>query len=312
MKDDIETRHLIALQAVADEGGFAAAADALGYSQAAISQQISGLEKVIGMPVFDRPGGPRPATLTPAGRIVLRHGRLVLSRLDAIAQDLRLLQSGTGGRVVCGTFQSITVALLPDLVAAMKVEMPDVTLSLYEDDSGDVLLERLLAGDIDVTFFTDPADDQRAEFIPLGVDPFMVLAPADVKLGKGAYPVRDLLGVPLIGQKESPYQSRIDDGLRSLGVSPRYTFRTNDNGGVQAMVRAGLGHAVMPRLAIDVHDPGIQVRPLTPSITPRTIYIALRREGARLPAAERLVALARRTSRPHLAKSTPSALTVSD
>ena len=64
--DDVEVRHLRALRAVAEEGSFIGAADILGFSQAAISQQIAGLEKAIGQSVFDRPGGPRPVTLTPA------------------------------------------------------------------------------------------------------------------------------------------------------------------------------------------------------------------------------------------------------
>jgi len=59
-----EVRHLEALRAVADEGTFRAAADVLGYSQAAISQQIAGLEALVGSPVFDRPGGPKPVVLT--------------------------------------------------------------------------------------------------------------------------------------------------------------------------------------------------------------------------------------------------------
>jgi len=104
----------------------------------------------------------------------------------------------------------------------------------------------------------------------------------------------------MIGQKESVYQAHVDDALRRVGVTPQYVFRTDDNGGVQAMVRAGLGVAVMPRLTIDMNDPGVVVRELSPAVTPRTIYLGLRRQGSRLPAAERLVEIARRTSRAHL------------
>ena len=299
---EIETRHLVALRAVADEGSFAGAADVLGFSQAAISQQIAGLERVLGQVMFDRPGGPRPATITPAGRVVLRHARQVLDRLDSIDNDLRHLQAGTGGRVVCGTFQSITVRLLPDLVTAMRVTMPDVALQLFETEEVDELLEGLLSGDIDVAFFANPPDDPRYDMVPLGTDPYVALTPAEGKRRSTPLPVRELVGVPMIGQKESVYQTEIDEGLRSLGVTPRYVFRTNDNGGVQAMVRAGLGLAVMPLLAVDTADPGVAVRPLDPPIRPRLLCVGLRAEGARLPAAERLVQLVRRTSRPHLTR----------
>ena len=80
--DDVEFRHLRALRAVAEEGSFVGAADILGFSQAAISQQIAGLEKAVGVALFDRPGGPRPVTLTPAGRVLLRHADAVVELLD--------------------------------------------------------------------------------------------------------------------------------------------------------------------------------------------------------------------------------------
>ena len=69
----LELRHLHALLAVADEGTFSRAATRLGYTQSAVSQQIAGLERMLGTPLFDRPGGPRPVELTEAGRAMVDH-----------------------------------------------------------------------------------------------------------------------------------------------------------------------------------------------------------------------------------------------
>ena len=77
----LELRHLQALLAVTDEGTFSRAAGRLGYTQSAVSQQISALERMVGAPVFDRPGGPRPVELTEAGRVLVDHARGVLNRL---------------------------------------------------------------------------------------------------------------------------------------------------------------------------------------------------------------------------------------
>ena len=91
--DDVEFRHLRALRAVAEEGSFVGAADILGFSQAAISQQIAGLEKAVGVALFDRPGGPRPVTLTPAGRVLLRHADAVVDRLSAAEAKAHALKT---------------------------------------------------------------------------------------------------------------------------------------------------------------------------------------------------------------------------
>src|SRR5437870_5109363 len=69
----LELRHLVALKALADEGSFGRAATRLGYTQSAISQQIASLERIVGQRLVERPGGPRPISLTDAGRLLLRH-----------------------------------------------------------------------------------------------------------------------------------------------------------------------------------------------------------------------------------------------
>ena len=79
----IDLRHLAALQAVATEGSFHRAAERLGYTQSAVSQQIAGLERIVGMRLVHRPGGPRPISLTEAGHLLLRHGDAMLARLRA-------------------------------------------------------------------------------------------------------------------------------------------------------------------------------------------------------------------------------------
>ena len=84
----VELRHLLALQAVAEEGSFGRAARSLGYTQSAISQQIAALERIVGQRLIDRPGGPRPVTLTDAGALLLTHARAINARLAAAQADL--------------------------------------------------------------------------------------------------------------------------------------------------------------------------------------------------------------------------------
>lgn len=305
--ENVDLRHLRALRAVAEEGSFVGAADLLGFSQAAISQQIAGLEKAVGTPVFDRPGGPRPVTLTPAGRLLLLHADAIVDRLAGAEQELADLVSGTAGRLVVGTYQSVSVQLLPELVREMRTDMPDIDIHLVERADNDQLIEDLLAGLLDVTFLTGPYVDSRLEVIELGIDPFVVVLAADSDLARAnrgkALPTSALVGLPMVGQHDCDCQQAIDDGLRTTGIRPHYVFRSNDNGAMQGMIRAGMGPGVMPLLAVDTNDPGVVVKQLDPPLDPRTILIALRKGATALPAAGKFVRIARSGCRKRLARA---------
>src|ERR1041385_4097963 len=79
----VELRHLLALQAIAEHGSFRGAATALGYTQSAISQQVAALERAVGEKLIERPGGPRPVSLTEAGELLLRHAEAIVARMKA-------------------------------------------------------------------------------------------------------------------------------------------------------------------------------------------------------------------------------------
>src|SRR4051812_34774231 len=131
---DLDIRHLVALDAVASEGTFARAAERLGYTQSAVSQQIASLERVVAAKVFDRPGGPRPVELTPIGAHLLEHRRLLLAQLDVIAHELDRFRDGDAGRLRVGTFQSISATLLPLLVGPMRARHPNLEITVFESD----------------------------------------------------------------------------------------------------------------------------------------------------------------------------------
>ncbi len=135
-----DPRQLAALVAVVETGTFTAAAEQLGFTQSAVSQQIRQLERAAGVALFDRPGGPRPAELTAAGRMVLEHARSVLARIDRTDEHLELLRRGLAGRLVVGTFQSASAELVPNMLARMRERTPDVDVGLFETDDLDELV----------------------------------------------------------------------------------------------------------------------------------------------------------------------------
>ena len=273
---DADLRHFAALRAVAEEGTFGRAATRLGFTQSAVSQQIGTLERMVGEPLFDRPGGPRPVTLTAAGRVLLPHAVSVLERVRAAEADLIGLRSGQSGTLRVGTFQSVSVRILPQVLAALHSDRPDVRVLPYESDDQAELLALLHAGELDASFLVLPFDEDGLDLRQLCVDPFMAILPLDSPIlpaRPAAVSTSALVSRPLISQMPNMCQALIESGLARHG-NLDITFRSNDNSAVQAMVRAGIGHAVLPSLAIDHDDPGVAVRPLDPPIEPRVIVLA--------------------------------------
>ena len=291
---DVDVRHLDALVAVAEEGTFGRAAARLGFTQSAVSQQIAALERVLDVPLFDRPKGPRAAQLTPAGQLVLDHARAVLARLEVAADDLDRLRQGDRGRLTVGTFQSVSTKVLPEVVGRLRRERPELEIRLFEHDDNDALSRGVLDGELDLTFLIDVQPEPGLDVTVLAYDPYVLLAPAGSRPAGATVAIDDLDGAALIGQPEgSVCQVLVDDALADHRIAPTWVFRSIDNGAVQAMVRSGMGEALMPLLAIDATDPSIQVVEVDPPIPPRRIVVA-RRAGRTLhPAADEFVRHAR-------------------
>ena len=271
----LDVRHLRALLAVVEHGTFASAAEALGFTQSAVSQQIASLERLVGERLFDRPGGPKPVTLTAAGRMALRHAERIIEQVGIFERDLNGYKAGTVGRIEVGVFQSVAVKVLPAVVGRLLRET-QADVRPHESNNDPETIRRVESGELDLCFTASPVPlSPGFQAIEVVSDPFVVVAPASHGLPE-VVPMSSLADVPLIGQPISDTcQIRISSGLIDGGVSPEYVFRTNDNAALQSMVREGMGLAVMPLLGVDLGDPKIQVRPMDPPIPPRTIGLVL-------------------------------------
>src|SRR5579871_1871935 len=148
----VELRHLAALDAVDTEGTFGRAAIRLGYTQSAVSQQIATLERIVGEKLIERPGGPRPVALTEAGRLLLRHARAIVARLQAAQADLAALSAGEAGSLHVGIFQSVGAKILPEVMRRFKQSWPQVDVELIESHSDRELADLVERGVLDVSF----------------------------------------------------------------------------------------------------------------------------------------------------------------
>lgn len=284
---DLSLRHLLALLAVHDEGSYRRAASATGYSQAAITQQIAALENAIGAPVFDRHPGPRPVTLTPVGSEVVEAARALVARADLLDARVAEVREGRWGRLAIGTFQSVSATLLPVVLAEVRAEEPDVDIGVLQSEDNAMLADAVASGALDVSFLVGPYKDDRLTIREVCRDPFVVIEAADTP-PHDTTRLTDLAGRPLIGHQDCVCHAMVELGFRNAGITATYVFRSNDNAAVQAMVRAGIGTAVMPLLAIDSDDPLVRVTPLDPPLPERRILIAVPRTRP-APTAERFV-----------------------
>jgi DNA-binding transcriptional LysR family regulator len=289
----VELRHLAALQAVADEGTFGRAAEKLGYTQSAVSQQIATLERIVGERLVDRPGGPRPVSLTEAGRVLLGHAESIVARLQAAQADLAALASGQAGSLKIGTFQSVGAKILPEVMRRYMTSWPDVDVELRESpDDGD-LAAAVERGELDLAFVQFPIENPALEQIELLRDDYVLLVKPDSPLANGKRPtLREVAAAPLIGSRTCRSAQMLLDQFRAAGLEPKYAFRSDENGVIQGMASAGIGVALVPRLAVDENDHSVQIVEIGPKIAPRIVGIVRHRDRYHSAAARAFVATA--------------------
>jgi DNA-binding transcriptional LysR family regulator len=287
---DAEIRQLRALQAIAKEGSFGRAAERLGFTQSAISQQIAALERAVGDRIFDRPGGPRRVVLTPIGEVALAHADRVLAACADADDSLRALRAGETGRLMIGSIQSVSVRALPGVIGRLLSERPNVNVRCFDLDEREDLEHGLIDDTFDLAFIPNADPHPDLDMTVLLDDPYVFISPRG-RFGN-TVPVDELRRTQLIGEPDGQCQRRVDERLRLHGVEPDYVYRSGDYAAVQAMVRTGMGGAVMPLLGVDFNDREVQVSALEPMLQPRQIVIAKRR-GRTLPnVAERFIELA--------------------
>lgn len=288
----LELRHLQALHAVAEEGTFWGAADRLDCSQSAVSQQVAALERIVGQRLVERWRGRRKVELTEAGRLLLRHADAVVSQLEAARADLRALAAGAAGTLRVGTYQSVAARIVPVVLQEFRRAWPAVAVELTEHPTDEQLMDQLRTGRLDLSFAVAPLSEGPFDSVELLRDPYVLMVPSRSPLAEGTTRLGDLAGAPLVGYRYCRTIDQAEGALRRAGVEPRVVFRSDDNGTVQGMVRAGLGVALAPRLAVDESDPGVRVLSVE-GLPERVILLAWHRNRYRPPAASAFVQTAR-------------------
>jgi DNA-binding transcriptional LysR family regulator len=289
----VEVRHLAALDAVARAGSFGRAAEALGYTQSAVSQQIATLERIVGERLVERPGGPRRVSLTEAGELLRRHAEAIVARFDAAQADMAALHAGETGSLRIETYQSVGARVLPAVMRRFLADWPGIEITLGESRTDAELYEGIENGTVDLAFGSPPLPEGPFDSQLLMTDPWVLVVPADGPLAKRKSASLAHVGDNrLLGANHCGSGCACEDALAERGFDVEYAFRSDDNSTLQGMAAAGFGVALMPLLAVSPGDERVKVLKLEPAIPRREVAVVWHRDRHRSPAARAFVDLA--------------------
>src|SRR2546421_2277513 len=256
------------LKEVAYRGSFSAAADALSYTQSAVSQQIAALEAETGLPLLER--HPRGVSLTAAGQTLVAHAEGILARLDSAQAALSAIAGLRGGRLRMASFPTAGATLMPLAIATFRAAYPDVELTLAEGEPEEIV-PRLRAGELDLALLFEFAgesaklagDESRLELLE---DPMFLALPPDHRLaGRRHLRLEQLAGEPWVQtSRSSPCARHVVRCCHAAGFEPNVSFESDDYQTVQGLVAAGVGVALVPELALSSVRDHIAIRALSP------------------------------------------------
>ncbi|MEA2385157.1 MAG: hypothetical protein QOH72_5128 [Solirubrobacteraceae bacterium] len=283
---------------VVRRGSLSAAAEALSFTQPAVSRQIAALEREAGAQLLERT--PRGIRLTEAGRVLLVHAEAILDRMAIARAQVESVASLAGGRLRIGSFQTANATIVPRAIAAFAREHPRVELSLLEATTPHAMA-RLRAGEIDVAVVTalPELDGADVEVVDLVDDEIFVALPARHPLAhKPRLRLRDLRDETWIEARGDGVQPPLLTAALASGFEPRIRFGAEQWLSKQGLVAAGVGVTLIPGLAIATVREDIVLRSLGPD-APRRRVVAALPVGYRAPAVEPFLELLRAEADEH-------------
>jgi molybdate transport repressor ModE-like protein len=289
----LDVRRLRVLREVARRGSFSAAAEVLSFTQSAVSQQVAALEREAGATLVERSA--RGVRLTEAGRALVAHADAILARIEDAEDELAAIAGLRGGSLRLASFQSAGATLVPRAVAAFHERHPDVELSMVEAEPGEAS-ERLRAGEIDLALVYDSERipgmlEPDLRLTHLLDDPYEVVLPEHHRLAsRRKLRLTDLAEEPwIVSSRHAGCRPIYERACADAGFEPRFSFETDETMAAQALVGAGVGVTLLPRLALFPLNPAVTARSLGAEAPIRRVWAAHLEEGFVSPATEAMV-----------------------
>lgn len=254
---------------VIESGSFTRAAENLGYSQSAVSQTVRAMERELGTTLVTR--GKNGVALTADGEGYLPYIRAIHGAEAALEEKRREMAGLENSEIRIGTFTSVSRNLLPQLMQAFQVRYPGVHFVLRQEEYRGIG-QWVREGSVDLGFINLlAAEDLCAE--PLYRDEMVAVLPEGHPLAKKkTLSLGDIAGEPFILLDEGSHSVPLT-AFEKKGLSPRVVYKVYDDYSILAMVRQGLGVALLYRLVVAGFEEGLAVRPIEEELE-RTVALA--------------------------------------
>jgi DNA-binding transcriptional LysR family regulator len=285
---------LEAFLSIADHGSFHRAAANLNLSQTALSHRMKKLEDDLGIRLLTRTT--RHVALTPAGVELLPKARRLMADITASFDELRLQGKARQERLSIGCLPTIAVHYLPPILRELRKGFPDLNIRIF-DNSKTEIAELVHNGEAEFGITIVSADRWDLEITPLMKESFVVICPKNHPLaGKASISWSVLEDQPLVRvSTQTGNRQLIDDALGPRRENMTWRYEVQHVVSAVGLVRAGLGFAVVPQLAVSAADsPGVVAVPLRNPGVSRTLGVVARRGVPLTPAADALLNLLRR------------------
>ncbi|MFF9581574.1 LysR family transcriptional regulator [Streptomyces achromogenes] len=277
----IDLRRLAVLRELERRGSLARTAEALHLTPSAVSQQLAALAREVGVPLTEREG--RGVRLTGQARVLLAHAELIAAQLERARADLAAYGEGGRGQVRIGCFGSGILGLLPPVLRALAERLPRVRVDVTEGEPPDVFTA-LDTGRLDVVVAVDfaaapPHTDRRYTRTDLLTDVLDLALPADHPLAaRDRVPLRELATEAwVVGAAGSCCGAVARAVCAAAGFTPDIRHAVNDWGALLALVEAGAGVALVPRLVRPLYTGRrLAVVPVAGRPPSRNVFAALR------------------------------------
>lgn len=273
----INPNHLVTFQKVVSAGSFSLAAEQLGISQPAVSQQMRDLERRLQVRLIERTG--RQVGPTPAGTALLAHAsRIGIALADAEAQMMQF-QDQPGGRVKIGAGATACIHLLPPLLQQLKRLHPSVTILVSTGNTKDIV-RRVEENSLDAALVTLPVDTAALHVTDVMEDRFVAVAPSGAHGGRAGVSAATLAREPLVlFEPGANTRSLVDRWFGQAGLRPEPVMELGSVEAIKEMVAAGLGWSLLPALSVSTakHRARLEVLRVQPRLT-RTLAWVVRRD----------------------------------